>query len=70
MHDLPVDPTEETLSLFTVYMCAHMNLRSVNSYLSGICSQLEFYFPEVCAPVMALSSRAPSQDACSVSGLP
>jgi hypothetical protein len=28
-------------------MCAHIIPRSVNSYLSGICNQLEPFFPEV-----------------------
>jgi hypothetical protein len=47
MHGFPIDPTEETLSFFVVYMCAHIEPRSVNSYLSGICNQLETFFPEV-----------------------
>ncbi|KAJ7222406.1 hypothetical protein GGX14DRAFT_558504 [Mycena pura] len=47
LHNRPVEPTEETLSFFTVFMSAHINPRSVNSYLSGICSQLESFFPDV-----------------------
>jgi hypothetical protein len=47
LHDFPVDPTPETLSFFTVYMCHHINPRSVNTYLSGISQQLENYFPGV-----------------------
>jgi hypothetical protein len=47
IHDLPVDPTEETLSFFVVYMSAHINPKSVGSYLSGICNQLETFFPDV-----------------------
>ena len=46
-HDFPVDPTPNTLSFFTVYMCHHIKPKSVDSYLSGICHQLEPYFPEV-----------------------
>ena len=46
-HDLPVDPTDETLSFFTVYMSHHINPRSVNTYLSGISQQLEPFFPGV-----------------------
>jgi len=46
-HDLPVDPNEDTLSFFTVYMSHHINPRSVNTYLSGIVQQLEPYFPDV-----------------------
>ena len=47
LHDLPVDPTPETLSFFTVYMSHHINPRSVNTYLSGISQQLETLFPTV-----------------------
>ena len=47
LHDLAVEPTPETLSFFMVYMCHHINPRSVNSYLSGISQQLETHFPSV-----------------------
>ena len=47
MHDLPVDPTPQTLSFFTVYMCHHINPRLVNTYLSGISQQLETIFPAI-----------------------
>ena len=47
MHDYPLDPTPDTLSLFTVYMCHHIKPDSVGTYLSGICHQLEPYFPDV-----------------------
>jgi hypothetical protein len=47
LHDLPVQPSPDTLSLYTVYMCHHINPRSVNTYLSGIAQQLENLFPEV-----------------------
>lgn len=46
-HNLPVDPTPDTLSFYTVYMCHHINPRSVNTYLSGIVSALEPHFPGV-----------------------
>jgi hypothetical protein len=46
-HGFPVDPTPETLSLYTVYICHHINPRSVNTYLSGISQQLEADFPAV-----------------------
>ncbi|KIY52846.1 hypothetical protein FISHEDRAFT_34141 [Fistulina hepatica ATCC 64428] len=46
-HNFPVDPTADTLSFFIVYMSHHIKPSSVNSYLSGICSQLEPYFPDV-----------------------
>ena len=47
IHDLPVEPTPDTLSFFTVFMSHHINPRSVSSYLSGICQQLEPYFPNI-----------------------
>jgi hypothetical protein len=47
LHELPVEPTPDTLSLYTVYMCHHINPRSVNTYLSGISQQLEANFPAV-----------------------
>jgi hypothetical protein len=42
-HDFPLDPTSDTLSFYTVYMCHHIKPSSVYSYLSGICNQLEPY---------------------------
>jgi len=44
LHQLPVEPTEKTLSFFVVYMS---HPRSVRSYLSGIVQQLETVFPSV-----------------------
>src|SRR5882762_3351315 len=47
LHDLPVEPTPDTISFFTVFMCHHIKPDSVDTYLSGICQQLEPYFPSV-----------------------
>ena len=47
LHDFPLEPTPDTLSLFTVYMCHHIKPGSVATYLSGICQQLEPYFPNI-----------------------
>jgi hypothetical protein len=47
IHNMPVEPTADTLSLYTVYMCHHIKPKFVDTYLSGICQQLEPYFPEV-----------------------
>ena len=47
IHDLPVEPTPDTLSFYTVYMCHHIVPDSVSSYLSGLCQQLEPYFPNI-----------------------
>ena len=47
LHNLPVEPTPDTLSFFIVFMSHHIEPRSVSSYLSGICQQLEPYFEHV-----------------------
>jgi hypothetical protein len=47
LHNLPVDPTPETLSYYITFQCSHINPRSVESYLSGICNNLEPFSPEV-----------------------
>jgi len=47
IHKFPIEPTEETFSFFIVYMSTHIKPDSVNSYLSGICNQLEPFFPDV-----------------------
>jgi hypothetical protein len=47
MHNRPVEPTVDTLSFFVVYMCHQIKPQSVEVYLSGICNQLEPYFPNI-----------------------
>ena len=47
MHNLPVKPTVDTLTFYTVYMCHHIKPDSVDTYLSGICQQLEPHFENV-----------------------
>ncbi|KAL1701186.1 hypothetical protein EV121DRAFT_173824, partial [Schizophyllum commune] len=47
MHNRPLDPTPDTLSLFTVYMSHHIKPQSVDSYLSAVCNQCEPFFPDV-----------------------
>jgi hypothetical protein len=47
LHDFPLQPTPDTLSFFTVFMCHHIRPNSIGTYLSGICNQLEPYFPRV-----------------------
>lgn len=46
-HSFPIEPTPDTLSFFAVYMAHYIKPKSVLSYLSGICNQLEPFFPEV-----------------------
>ena len=47
LHNFPVEPTADTISFFTVFMSHHIKPDSVDTYLSGICHQLEPYFPLV-----------------------
>lgn len=47
LHERPIDPTVDTLSFYTVFMCHHIQPDSVDSYLSGICNQLEHLFPDI-----------------------
>ena len=47
LHHLPLDPTPDTLSFFVVFLSNHIKPDSVNSYLSGICRQLEAFYPDV-----------------------
>lgn len=46
-HDMPNEPTADTLSFYTVYTSHYVKPTTVDSYLSGICNQLEPYFPNV-----------------------
>ncbi|CAL1707955.1 unnamed protein product [Somion occarium] len=47
IHTFPVEPTEDTFSFYIIYMSHHIEPRSVNSYLSGICNELEVYYPNI-----------------------
>jgi hypothetical protein len=47
LHHRTIDPTLKTLSFFTVFMCHHINPKSVDNYLSGVCNNLESYFPNI-----------------------
>ncbi len=47
LHHFPIQPTEDTLSFFIIYMSYHIKPKSIDSYLSEICNQLEHYFPDV-----------------------
>src|SRR5260370_27449066 len=43
---MPICPTADTLSFFTVYMCHFIRPSSIKSYLSGICAKLEAFWPD------------------------
>jgi len=47
LHNHPICPTIDTLSLFVVFMCHHINPKSVSAYLSRICNTLELHFPNI-----------------------
>ena len=47
LHNLPVEPTDHILSLYTVYTTHYIKTDSVDSYLSEILHQLEPYFLDV-----------------------
>jgi len=47
LHNFPIEPTPDTLSYYTVFMSHHIKPSSVDTYLSGICQQLEIYFPDI-----------------------
>lgn len=47
IHGFDIEPTPDTLSFYTVFMCHHIKPSSVDSYLSGICHELEHLFPDV-----------------------
>jgi len=47
LHHLPVEPTDDVLSLYVVWTAYHIKPDSVDLYLSGIVQQLEPFFPDV-----------------------
>jgi len=47
LHNLPIDPTSETLSYYITFQSSHINPKSVASYLAGICNNLEPFFPDI-----------------------
>ncbi|KAH9950544.1 hypothetical protein B0H21DRAFT_673146, partial [Amylocystis lapponica] len=47
LHNFPVAPTADTLSFFVVWTSSFIDPRSVNSYLTGITSELEPHFPDI-----------------------
>jgi hypothetical protein len=47
VHNLPIDPTPDTLNFYAIFLSTHISPKSVTAYLSGISHQLEPYFPDV-----------------------
>lgn len=59
LHGFDIEPTQRTLALYVTYQSSYINPNSVDTYLSGICNQLETHFPGVRdARKSALVSRA------------
>ena len=46
-HLFPIQPSADTLSFYIIYMSHHIQLLSVKSYLSGICAELEGFWPDI-----------------------
>jgi hypothetical protein len=47
MHGFDPEPSVDTLSFYVTYMCHHIKPRSVRTYLTGIVSELEAFYPHV-----------------------
>jgi hypothetical protein len=62
LHSMPIDPTSETLSYYITFQSTHINPKSVESYLSGICNNLKPFFPEIRA------NRASALIKCTLKG--
>jgi hypothetical protein len=45
LHGFDIEPTPRTLALYVTYQSTYINLKSVDTYLSGICNQIETHFP-------------------------
>ena len=64
LHHLPVDPTPETLSYYITFQSAHINPKSVESYLSSICSCLEPFFLDIRPNRATALIKRTLKDAC------
>ena len=48
LHMFSIKPIMDTLFFFIIFMSHYIKLSSINFYLSGICYELQFIFPDVC----------------------
>ena len=46
LHNFNIKPTQCTLAYYVTFQSLHIDPKSADSYLSGICNQLESHFPE------------------------
>ena len=49
IHSIPIKPLPKTLSYYITFQSTHINPKSVQSYLSSICNNLEPFFPDIWA---------------------
>src|SRR5258707_10995031 len=47
LHSFPTKPTIKRLCYYIVYMSHHIKPSSIKSYLSGICAELEPFYPDI-----------------------
>lgn len=47
LHQLPIDPTADTLCFYVIWLSHHIKPHSVDSYLLGIANHLEDIYPSV-----------------------
>ena len=47
LHGFDIEPTQWTLTYYVTFQSSHIDPKSVDSYLSGICNQLESHFLDV-----------------------
>src|SRR5258708_15452471 len=47
LHHFPTEPTVERLCFYIVYMLHFIKPMSIKSYLSGICAELEPFYPDI-----------------------
>src|SRR5258708_6019746 len=47
LHSFPTEPTVKRLCFYIVYMSHHIKPMSVKLYLSGICTELEPFYPDI-----------------------
>jgi hypothetical protein len=40
LHDIDIEPTQRTLALYVTFQAAHINPKSIDTYLLGIANQL------------------------------
>ena len=47
LHNINIEPTEQTLTLYLTFQSMYINPKLVDSYLSGIGNQLESHFQNI-----------------------